>query len=505
MTPGAASSAPSQVRKRVRRPATLRARVEAILARTEARRGFWGIEVIRLSDGATLYSRFSKELFQPASNLKLFTTAAALEKLGPDFVFRTTVESSTAPDAEGRVGDLVLVGRGDPNLSGRVLPYEYRAEWQMPGDAAFQELADQVTAKGVREVTGNLVLDDSYFLYEPHSHGWTLEDVQWGYAAPVTALAFNDNALRLRIQPGMTVGAPAQVWLEPVPDYFRINNHVETSTRRSPKQIYMERDCCSNQLDVWGQIPVGSQTAEDWVAVADPLNLIGEIFVRALSARGITVRGRVEIRHLTRLQAATEADASGQAPPRVLLAEHVSLPLHESVKAINKVSQNLHAEMLLRTLGREVKNFGSLTVGLEVLGEFAAQAGIAPEEIYLADGSGLSRQSLVSPHAVAALLAYMTRSPNAQAFSDSLAVAGADGTLANRFGNSSAQGRIVAKTGTIEHVNALSGYMNLPSGDRLAFSIIGNSHLLKSGQAARIVDQIALAIYESFASTRSQR
>lgn len=479
--------------------------MEAILASSEARRGFWGIEVVRLSDGRTLYSRLSKELFQPASNLKLFTTAAAIEKLGPDFVFRTTVESLAAPDAEGRVGDLVLVGRGDPNLSGRVLPYQHKAEWQMPGDAAFQALADQVAAQGVRKVTGNLVLDDSYFLHEPHSHGWTLEDAQWGYAAPVTALAYNDNALRLCIQPETAVGERARVWLEPFADHFQLNNRVETAMPRTPRQIFVERACGSKRLDVWGQIPLGEKTAEDWVAVADPLQLIGELFLRVLKARGITVEGSIEIRHLTRVEAATNAQALREAVPRVVLAEHISLPLREGVKVINKASQNLHAEMLLRTLGREVKNFGSLTTGLEVLREFAVQAGIAPEEIHFADGSGLSRQSLVTPHAVATLLATMARSPRAGTFFDSLPVAGEDGTLVERFASSRSKGRIVAKTGTLEHVNALSGYMDLRSGDRVVFSIIGNSHLLKPGEAVRTVDQIAQAIYDSFDSSQRKR
>jgi D-alanyl-D-alanine carboxypeptidase/D-alanyl-D-alanine-endopeptidase (penicillin-binding protein 4) len=508
--PGAAGSraavatAPG-AKQRLRHARSLRQRVESILARSEARRGFWGIEVIRLSDGKTLYSRFAKELFQPASNLKLFTTAAAIENLGPDFVFRTTVESDAAPDAQGRVADLVLVGRGDPDLSGRVVPYQYDSDWQMPGDAAFQELAEQVAAKGVREVSGDLILDDRYFLYEPYSHGWTLEDSQWGYAAPVTALAFNDNALRLQVEPGDSVGKPAKVWLEPIGDYYDLDAHVVTASPRSSRKIFVERACGSRQLDVWGEIPLGGKTAEDWVAVADPSELIGTLFLHALNERGIVVRGRVVARHLTRIEAAMGSPNVTEPPPRVVLAEHLSLPLRESIKVTNKASQNLHAEMLLRTLGSEVKSFGSLTIGLEVLSEFAVRAGITPEEVYFADGSGLSREDLVTPHAVATLLAYMARSPNAQAFYDTLPVAGADGTLAERFGRTSAEGRIVAKTGTLEHVNALSGYMNLRSGERLAFSILGNSHLLKSGEAIRVIDRIALAIFDAFSSGAGAR
>ena len=143
---------------------TLNQRIEAVLRHSDARRGFWGIEVVLLPGGRRLYARHANQLFIPASNMKLFTAAAALEKLGPDFVFRTTVESPAAPDPSGRVGELLLVGRGDPHLGSRVLPYHVKTERQNPADRVFQELADQVKARGVREVTGDLVADDSYFL-----------------------------------------------------------------------------------------------------------------------------------------------------------------------------------------------------------------------------------------------------------------------------------------------------------------------------------------------------
>lgn len=487
-------------KSRSARPARLDQRIEAILRRTEAKRGFWGIEVVRLPQGEVLYSRNADHLFLPASNMKLFTTAAAIEKLGPDFVFHTTVESETPPDAQGRVGDLLLIGRGDPNLGSRILPYQLKAQRQDPADSTFQELADQVAAKGVREVAGNLVADDSYFLFEPYSHNWAEEDLQWGYGAPVTALAFNDNALLLHVRPGAAVGERAVVRLEPIPDYYQVNNRLETAPARTERRIFVERAPGETELDVWGQIPLDTNKDEDTVAIADPPRLIGEVFRRALEARGIAVRGRVEVRHLTRIEAATMPDPFPQPPPRVVLAKHVSLPLKEDIKVINKVSQNLHAEMLLRTLGHELKNYGSLTVGLEVLQEFTARVGIEPGERFFSDGSGLSREALVAPHAVVKLLEYMARSPRFEAFFDSLPVAGVDGTLAERFANSPVSGRIHAKTGTIEHVNALSGYMDLPSGERLAFSILGNSHPLKSIQGVQTIDQLTLAIFQWFSA-----
>jgi D-alanyl-D-alanine carboxypeptidase/D-alanyl-D-alanine-endopeptidase (penicillin-binding protein 4) len=255
-------------------------------------------------------------------------------------------------------------------------------------------------------------------------------------------------------------------------------------------------------LTIWGQIPLDSPEDGDSIAIENPPQLVGELFRQALEARGITVRGSVVVHHLTRVEAAAAPNPLPPAPPRVILAEHVSPPLREGLQVLTKASQNLHAEMLLRTLGREVKNYGSLTVGLEVLQEFTAQAGIAPEEFRFADGSGLSREALVTPHALIKLLEYMARSPRFEAFYDSLPVAGVDGTLAGRFNRTRADGRIHAKTGTLEHTNALSGYMDLPSGKRLAFSIIGNSHPLKAAQGADTLDRLVLTIYEWYAGRR---
>jgi D-alanyl-D-alanine carboxypeptidase/D-alanyl-D-alanine-endopeptidase (penicillin-binding protein 4) len=485
--------------------ATLDQRIARMLRRSEAHRGFWGIVVVRLPEGKALYARDAQHLFLPASNMKLFTTAAALEKLGPDFVFRTTAESDQPPDEQGRVSDLRLVGRGDPNLGGRVLPYNPNLARQDPADKVFQELADQVKARGVREVSGNLVADDTYFLFEPFSLNWAAEDLQWGYGAPVTALAFNDNSLQLHCQPGASLGERARVWLDPIPDYYQLENRLETSAANTAKRIFVERAPGAMRLDVWGQIPLGAAEDGDTVAIANPPQLIGELFRRALEARGVTVRGQVEVRHLTRLEAATSSDPFPKPPARAVLAEHVSLPLREDLKVINKVSQNLHAEMLLRTMAHELRNYGSLMVGLEVLVEFVAQAGISTMETRFTDGSGLSREALVTPQAVVKLLEYMSRSPRFEDFYNSLPVAGVDGTLAERLRHTPAEGRIHAKTGSIEHVNALSGYMDLPSGKRLAFSIITNSHPVKSSEAVALIDQIALEIYKQFVGPTKAR
>ena len=497
------SAAPAAPPAQARRNPALDRRIDKILAASDAQRGSWGIQVVELETGKLLYERNAGHLFIPASNMKIFTTAAALEKLGPDYVFHTTVESDAAPDAQGRVGNLYLVGRGDPNLGVRTFPYTYHGP-QQPADKALQELADQVKARGVREVTGTLIADDSYFVYEPFATNWAADDLEWGYGAPVSALAFNDNLLTLHVKPGEKAGDQATVRLDPVEVYFQLKNGVITSAAGTEKKYSLERLPGSMELDVWGQIPVDAAEDTATVAIANPPQLMAEQFGAALRARGIVVQGSMEVRHFTRLEAASMPNPPPPSPDRVVLADHTSPPLAEAIKVVNKESENLHAEMLLRTLGHVRNNRGSLAVGLEALNAFDAQeAGILPGETYFSDGSGLSREDLVAPQAAVKLLVYMAHSPRFQAYFDSLPVSGIDGTLAHRlFLIPDLKGRIHAKTGSVEHVNTLAGYMDLPSGKRLVFSIMTNNHPLPNKAGQETLDAITVEIYEWFSKQR---
>ena len=477
-------------------------RIDKILAASDAQRGSWGIQVVELASGKLLYERDANHLFIPASNMKMFTTAAALEKLGTDFIFRTTVESDGAPDAQGRVWGIDLVGRGDPNLGVRTFPYIYHGA-QQPADQFLEEMADQVKAHGVREVVGKLVADDSYFAWEPFAPNWAADDLDWGYGAPVSALAFNDNLLTLHVKPGESAGDEAQVRLDPVTDYYLLRNHILTGEKAAEKNYLLERRPGSMELDLWGQIPVDGGESVDTIAIANPPQLMAEQFRTALRARGIIVQGAIEVRHFTRLEAASPPNPAPRTSARVVLAEHTSPPLSEAIKVVNKESENLHAEMLLRTLGHVLNNHGSLAGGLEALNAFAAQqVGILPGETYFSDGSGLSREDLVAPHAAVRLLLYMARSPHFQTFLDSLPVSGVDGTLAHRFPDDDLRGKIHAKTGSVEHVNTLSGYMDLPSGKRLIFSIMANNHPLANRAGQEMLDAITMEIYRWFSKQR---
>lgn len=486
-----------------RGPRALDQRIGAILDASPANRGFWGIVVAQLPNDKTLYSRNGEHMFQPASNLKLFTTAAALEKLGPDFTCLTTVESDSAPDADGRVGNVYIVGRGDANFaSSRILPYAGPKTKKNPQLSleAIADLARQIAAHGVRRVTGNLIADDSYFLYDPYPPDWAADDLAWGYGAPVTALVFNDNTLLLDAEPGTMAGSKAAVTLEPDTGGYTLVNDLTTGAPGSASDVKLVRSPGADDLIVYGNVAAGGGEDRETVAIPDPSRLIAELLRRDLASEGIPVGGKIEVRQASPFAAAMPA------PPRpvnrVVLALHPSLPLRDDVALTLKVSQNLHAEILLLQLGRKVEAKGGREAGLKAVHAFASSIGIPPVELNIVDGSGLSRQDLVAPQAIVTLLLAVARSPQFQDFYDALPVAGIDGTLSDRFQGTPLAGRLHAKTGSIEHVSSLSGYMNLPGGRRLAISIIGNADPLHSNQAEAVIDKIALAIFRYYSKRR---
>ncbi len=486
-------------------------RIDEILAQPDVARGFWGLEILDVENGKTLYSRDADKLFIPASNTKLFTTATTLALVGPDYRFHTTVETTGTVDRYGRVaGDLVLVGRGDPNLSGRTLPYNLRTERKLPPDKALEDLADQLVAKGVKVVDGDIVADDSYFAFERYGEGWSQDDLVWEWGAPVSAITINDNVLFVSIMPAERAGDKAYVSIVPFPDYFKVDNRLMTTpTGTGPRKIFINREPGSTQLTLWGNMPLDDPGAGEALAIEDPADYASKLFSRLLEKRGITVYGHTRTHHtelasLSTFSVTTMASGGGAsdsrfhqaiAPPLVL-ASYESAPLAQDLRVINKVSQNLHAELMLRLLGREKGAAGTIEAGLEVMRGFLSQADIRPEEFTFYDGSGLSRQNLVAPHAIVKLLNYSSKQPWGQQFIDTLPVGGVDGSLADRFKSATALGRVKAKTGSLSHVNALSGYLTTIKGDHVVFSIIGNNHTLNTKRALETIDQIVEAVID---------
>lgn len=479
---------------------SLKKQIETILSQPDLSRGFWGVEIASATSGKVLYALNADKLFTPASNTKLFTTAAALALIGPDYKFRTTVETSGSLDKYGRLnGDLVLVGRGDPTLSGRELPYNMHTQRDADPVRVLEQLAAELAQKGVKYVDGDVVADDSYFAFERYGEGWSQDDLVWADGAPVSALTINDNVVFVNILPGAHPGDKAFVSVTPFADYYTIDNRMITTPAGSGRRIFINREPGSTQLTLWGTIPIDDSGANEGLAIDDPAEFAATLFRHLLEVRGIAVYGKQRTRHteLASLSTFTSTvvasgggggDHSLNSPAGPLvLGEHQSAPLSEDIDVINKVSQNLHAEILLRLLGREKGTAGTVQAGLEVLHGFLNNVGISSDEYDFHDGSGLSRQNLVTPHAIIQLLEYAAGQPWGNEFRESLPSAGIDGSLADRFKDLAPGATIYAKTGSLGAVKSLSGYAVTSKGEQLVFSIASNN---VSAPAKRVTDAI---------------
>ena len=505
-----------------RTEANLSVQIKAVVNQPQMASALWGIDVIDLETGQTIYSLNPGHLFLPASNVKLFTTAAAFATAGPDYRFHTTVETSGKLDSNGRLaGDLVIVGRGDPNISGRVMPYQVKTERISPPTLMLEELADQLVQKGLKIVDGDLIGDDTFYSPQRYGEGWAYDDLQWTDGAPVSALSFNDNVLFIRIHPGAQVGEKALVTTDPDTTYYEIDNRIETSADGVARKIGVHRDPGSQKVLLWGTLPLNDSGASEAITIEDPAEFTAQLFRSILEKRGITVTGKTRARHGDMAQffdqpaeqppggrnhkhccmadAPMTPQAQAQPPvtpstPTQVLADHVSLPLLEDIRVTNKVSQNLHAELLLRLIGKLKGGDGSFEDGSAARRQFLLNAGLRSDEFYLLDGSGLSRRDLISPESVVQLLAYASRQQWGPLYEQTLPVAGVDGSLAERFVNTPASGLVHAKTGTLSHVNALSGYVETRSGRRLAFSIFCNNHNVLSSRVISAIDSIVVLL-----------
>jgi D-alanyl-D-alanine carboxypeptidase/D-alanyl-D-alanine-endopeptidase (penicillin-binding protein 4) len=485
--------------------ARFRSRVDKALAEAHARRAFWGILVADRDTGETLFALNADHFFAPASNAKVLTTALALATLGRDDQFRTTLESHRALGSDGRLaGDLVLAGRGDPDLSNRKFPYAGKPEREGPTEKVLAEMADAAVAKGLREVDGDIVADDSYFPYDPYPAGWNAGDLFFEFGAPVSAIAFNDNTVSIEVRPGPRVGDPATITTEPSAAADVFAYEIATVEAGESPNFAVVRQPGPNFLLLRGTISLEHAPIKLDLAMTEPSEMAARTLRQLLEERGVRVRGGTAVRH----SAPPQNAASGEPiipdplppPPEsgaLVLAEHLSPPLLEIVRVTNKASNNLHAELLLRTVGREKLGIGSTAAGLKVEEGFRRTAGIPDGDVVLSDGSGLARDDLVTPRAMVILLRYAAQQPWGQDFLSTLPVAGIDGTLEERMKNTAASGLIQAKTGTIEHDRALSGYATTLRGEHLEFSIFCNNDPQHGPGSAATIDAIATAMVET--------
>jgi len=464
--------------------------------------------------GETLFEQNPDRYFIPASNMKLFTTAYALSVLGPDYRFHTTIETRGVIAPDGTLSsDLVLVGRGDPNLSNRKHPFTLKEEFDGAPERVLAELADAVVARGVKAISGDVIGDDSYFPRERYPNGWEIDDMVWQYGAAISAIVVNDNTVTLTLTPGLEAGTPVSESIEPPTGDFHVENDVKTSASNVKADVTLKREPGDSVVYVTGTLPANSAPRKLVLAIEEPALHAAALLKRLLDQRGVAVNGQARARHETLpLPERQSACCGGSSDPSTstVLAEHVSAPLSDSLKLVNKISQNLHTEVLLRAAATEsCRRTPAASGGLncstlppdffpQAPSDFYKTGGIPEGDVVQTDGSGLSRHDLVTPRAVVALLRYAAKQPWFSTFYDSLPVAGIDGTLEDRLKNTLAAGHIHAKTGSVEHVRTRSGYAETPGGHKLVFSFLANNQGGKNHDATEALDGLTLAMIAEF-------
>ncbi len=445
-------------------------KIDEIIETSEFSNARWGIFVVSLKDGRVIVARDARKLFNPASIQKTLTAIVALDKLGADYRWKTSINAAKEIENGVLNGNLTLYGRGAPDF----------------GSDELNDLVNQLKAKGLTHITGNIVGDESYFKGEDIGDGWTWNDLQWHYGTEAGALTFNENKAGVYMKDGVPVAST---------DYVQIQNGLQPQKEGETKAFGIQRGLTDNQIYIWGN----DDKAYGKIAVHNTALWAAKTLKESLEKNGITIDGEAKS---VDWKTAEHLNVENS----VELAFVESQPLSEIVKKMNKRSINVYAELLLRSLG---KNFGDTApgdnrqlaevrgddlAGAEVIKKFLRENKVASEEIQIHDGSGLSRLDFVSPEAFVRAFIYAAQSNFSDVFTNSLPIAATDGTLGGRLGK--VKGKIFAKTGSITFVNSLAGYAQTKDDEIYAFAIISNNITRKS-DSSRIIDAIATSLVKN--------
>jgi D-alanyl-D-alanine carboxypeptidase/D-alanyl-D-alanine-endopeptidase (penicillin-binding protein 4) len=472
--------------------------IDDILAAPTLERGYWGVLVRSLKTDEVLYARNARKLMMPASNMKIVTLAAAAERLGWGYSYETKILGRGPINAGTLEGDLIVVGSGDPSLGlvdGAPAP-------------VFDEWADQLTARGIRAIRGRIIGDDDLFDDDELGFGWSWDDLFDDYAAGVSALQFNENAVRLTVAPGAHPGDPASVDVWPAGSGLAIDNKLKTGSAGTSTSIAAQRLAGSSRLTLRGSIPAGAAAVTRFVSVDNPTLFTVSALREALIAHGIDVRGpAVDVDDIV-----DEVKAAPLASDAVPLITYRSPPLSVLAVRLMTISQNLYAETLLKTIGLtklpEVSDVSdtcrcgtacrcgaSAADGREAVRMTLQAWGVPAESLIQRDGSGLSRYDYVNAEALVTILMHVYRDDRLRApFEASLPLAGRDGTIANRMKGTAADGNARAKSGSMSNVRALSGYVTTADGEPVAFSIIANNFETGADVVNRATDAIVVRL-----------
>jgi D-alanyl-D-alanine carboxypeptidase/D-alanyl-D-alanine-endopeptidase (penicillin-binding protein 4) len=499
--------------------------IAGLLNDTSVARAHWGIDVAEL-DGTPIYALNEGQFFQPASNAKLFTTAAVMTLLPLGHVFTTKVRGTGLFLEDGTLrGDLTIDGVGDANFAGREMVSGIEGR-QAKVEAAdpwvhLEELADQIAAAGIKRVEGDVIGSDVWFPWEPYPQDWTIDDALWGYGAPVSGLTVAENTLKLTISPGPKLFLPAEATLEQAAPYYSVGMGVTMVIASKGTEIGIARDMGSKVVSLTGQMTSGAKPVVEEIAIEDPAEYAALALRQMLIDRGISVTGTAKAAHDRRLTMnfrkevnepianLASVSESKVFPPALMmtcndcdmehwgnkvLASHKSPTVMQDVILTNKNSLNLHAELMLRQLGLALGTKGTTAQGARVVRSFlTTMVGVDKDDFVLLDGSGLSGHDLVTPRATVRLLQYASGQPWFAAWKASLPAGGVDGSLENRF-TKELKGKVAAKTGTLSEARALSGYLECASGRTVAFAIFVGNHAPGSTADRDVMDKIVAAI-----------
>jgi D-alanyl-D-alanine carboxypeptidase/D-alanyl-D-alanine-endopeptidase (penicillin-binding protein 4) len=469
---GGCASVPATLPAPARTRDALAAHIDALVGQARFATASWGIKVVSLDTGRTLYARNADKLAVPASNAKLYTASLALDTFGSDHRIATSLYATAGADALGVLpGDLVLYGRGDPAL-GTDADGHATTAWA-------DQLAAALAARGITRVRGALIADDTYFAGPPIGPGWEADDLQTDYATPASALSVQENTFTLRIDTAH--GSCCEATVDPAGAGVQVVDLGANPAPGDTTGIGLYRPPGSTQLFVYGGLSPGSAPRSYTLAVPDPALLAGNLLRDALARRGIAVDGGVRVTHWP------QRDPALDGATRVHLADVASPPLADIVRHALKHSDNLYAQLMLLQVGAQTAADGTCADreqappstddwGLCALRAMLRRIGIADDAALFEEGSGLSRKDLVTPSATVALLAWVRRQPFAAALYDALPVAGVDGTLRNRMHGTAAAGNMRAKTGSLTYTYTLAGYVTDAAGEHLAFALMLDSY-----------------------------
>ena len=464
----------------------LKLRLESHLMQAGFSNALWGVKVVSLDSGQTLFEHHPERFLSPASNCKLYTAAMALDRLGGDYRIVTPIFATAKPGADGVLrGDVIVSGRGDPSWKSR------------GGKGTFADLFAPFVAAlrtaGVKHIAGDLVADATWLNTLPNGLGWTADDLNDYYGAEISALSLEDNYAELRVTPAKQAGAPAITAMLQPHTGLVIDNRVKTTAKGGRRRIESTRLIGENVVHVFGELPVGDREETLDITVPRPAAWFAAALKDALVQAGIAVDGAP--------RALRWPDVSPVKPDAVKLGEIKSPPLRELIIALMKPSQNLETELIFEHVGELTRTpdtppeRSAPELGVLALKAFLKKHNLPADDVRFEEGSGLSRNNLATANATVALLSFMTKHAEAKTFDSALPVAGVDGSLRRRMKNTPAAGNVHAKTGTLRYANSLSGYVTTAAGEHLAFSLMVNRNVAPAGRTAREeLDDVAVML-----------